>query len=85
MKSAIEELILFNPEFPNNITHSQNYWKLAHENSEIFNKLKEKLGKEELDMVRKLIDNQLAMEAEAVDAYSVKGFKTGLKLFAECL
>ena len=83
MKSAIEELILDNCTFIENIKPTKEYLKLVEQTNKIYLQLKEQLTEEQFELVDEIINNHIAMEAEAVDHHMVKGIKAGLRLCAE--
>ena len=85
MKSAIEELILNNNVFMENVTVNETYWQLINNCNEIYNKLKESLNEEQVKLLDKLIDNHECLETESTETHLLHGFKTGVKLIIECL
>ena len=85
MKSEIEELILENCSFMQNIKTTDSYIDLCDDNDKIYKRLKATLNKEQLELLDKLVLNAMGMEAEATESYLLHGFKTGIRLIIECL
>ena len=85
MKNAIEELILQNSQFIDNIQYNKEYWQLIEYGNKICEKLKATLNKEQIELLDKLLDNHADLSAEASECHLLQGFKAGIKLMAECL
>ncbi|MDE6585842.1 MAG: hypothetical protein K2K80_04085 [Clostridia bacterium] len=85
MKSAIDELILKNSTFMENVTLNETYWQLINNCNEIYCKLKETLNEKQVELLDKLIYNHEGLEAEASELNLLHGFKAGIRLMIECL
>ena len=85
MKSAIEQLILENGAYMEDMRTTETYDNLLSECDKICKQLKATLTPEQAELLDELIYKNMGLEAEATDRFFVHGFKTGIKLIIECL
>lgn len=85
MNSAIEDLILQNSSFMDNIPYNEKYWQLLEEGGKLYNRLKETLNDEQIELLNEFINNNLNSEAEVAECNLLHGFKTAMRLMKECL
>ena len=85
MKSAIEQLILENGTYMEDIRTTETYDKLLGECDNIYKQLKATLNPEQIELLDELVYKNMGLEADATDRFFVHGFKTGIKLIVECM
>lgn len=85
MASAIDELIFNNSSFMDNISYSKTSKQILYECDKVYEKLKSQLNEEQIKLLDELVNLRIGLEAEESDCMLLFGFKTAVKLMAECL
>ncbi len=85
MKSAIEELILLNSNFMDNIQYNEKSREIIDDFNKLYEKLKATLNEEQIKLLDNLINLRIDFEAEDCDCNLIHGFKTAVRLMTECL